>query len=56
MTKTNIKVKINYPETEEGMKVFEEIKAENFYKILKDMLNKDGLKLLGEALKKTNTI
>jgi len=56
MTKANIKVKINYPETEEGMKIFEEIKIESFYKILKDVLNKDGLKLLGEKLKKSNTI
>lgn len=56
MTKANIKVKMNYPETEEGMKKYEEIKVYGFYKILKGMLNKDGLKLLGEALKKTNTI
>ncbi|WP_017413932.1 hypothetical protein [Clostridium tunisiense] len=56
MTKTNIKVKVNHPETEEGMKKYEEIKVENFYKILKDMLNKDGLKLLGDALKRNKSI
>lgn len=56
MTKANIKVKINYPETEEGMKIFEEIKIESFYRILNGMIDKDGLKLLGDELKKSNTI
>jgi hypothetical protein len=55
MAKPNIKVKINYPETEEGMKRYEEIKVESFYEILKRLLNKDGLKLLGEEVKKSNT-
>lgn len=56
MTKANIKVKMNYPETEEGMKKYEEIKVESFYKILKGIIDKDGLKLLGEALKTSDSV
>lgn len=56
MTKANIKVKINYPETEEGMRRYEETKVESFYKILKGIIDKDGLKLLGETLKRNKSI
>lgn len=56
MTKTNIKVKINYPETDDGMRRYEEIKVEGFYRILKGMIDKDGLKFLSEALKRNKFI
>ncbi|WP_291574577.1 hypothetical protein [Clostridium sp. UBA4548] len=51
MNKPNIKVKINYPETKEGMRRYEEIKVESYYKILKEILSRDCLKMLLKALK-----
>lgn len=56
MAKPNIKVKLNYPETEDEMRKYEEIKVESFYKTLKGMLDKDGLKLLLNELKNENVI
>ncbi|MFL0245493.1 hypothetical protein [Candidatus Clostridium stratigraminis] len=45
-----ISIVINYPETEEGMKMFEERQAQAFLKILRRKLPKEDLDLLIKRL------
>lgn len=56
LSKSEIKIIVNYPEDEEEMKIFEELQVSKFFEILKYMTDKDGTTILVNALKNVDVV